>query len=731
MSSPRHTADSKRLGLMGLALLALYGCASSGSTNGSGGGEDGGSDANAGSGGSSSTGSGGKSAGSGGSSGAASGGISGSGGAQGSGGAAATGGRTGSGGSSSSATGGATGTGGSTSPHCSTSIVITSPASGPIEAGADAVVRVTALAYEFPTMKLTWTWVVMDYAGNLVTPTTAGDDHAVAQFPVPMKGSYLVKATPSGDPLCIAVNQTVPVVDPQGPSFNFRTWASGYPTQDKTVKQSDGLGGGTLQLEPGKSFTVKPIDPLSGKLLDSYVRITSSNQAFAFESNTTMKPVMTSLLATQSYNLLIAPMDAASGAGGAGSVPGTANFAPYVQFSMPDSWQGLEIDQGLRIAGQTVTAGGTPLQNARMQLRSSAGTPSTIGYSDATGALTLWARDGKMSAVVIPPDGSGLPTAMTADGAITVPMGASLSLTMQWEAPAQSTLTVQVRAADGTSPVANAKVRLTSAGMPYSPGTLTVQSSGADDVMVPTTAAVTDSLQTGADGQVTFPPYPAGSYTLTIIPPATAAPAAVTTVPVTLTAGAATQTVALAKQVTLTGTLAGPTGPVAGQVTAIDIGNACTTGAPGCPAAGTPAPGTSAATGSVVAGQADASGSFSLTVDPDRTYELIVQPTAASALGRAVRSAFRLCSTATAPCTAPNVSSSMVTITVPPGVPYHGTLAGSGGAPVGGAAVQVFCALASATCDPDVSLAEATSLADGTFTVILPVPAQSSAALSR
>src|SRR3569623_904192 len=85
---------------------------------------------------------------------------------------------------------------------------------------------------------------------------------------------------------------------------------------------------------------------------------TSSIQACAFESKTTMTPVMTSLLATQSCNLRIAPMDAASGAG----VLGTANFAPYVQFSMPDSWQGLEIDQGLRIAGQTVTAGGTPLQ---------------------------------------------------------------------------------------------------------------------------------------------------------------------------------------------------------------------------------------------------------------------------------------------------------------------------------------------------------------------------------
>ena len=719
--------------LVGGAIVALYGCASSGSN--SPGADGGGPDSNAGSGGSSSSGSGGNKAGSGGSVG-----TSGSGGSSSSGGATGSGGNTsaGSGGQSSSTGGSSSGSGGEGGlPHCSTSIAITSANAGNIEAGADAIVQVTAYAYEYPSAKLTWSWKISDYDGYPLTPTTSGDAHAVAQFTVIKSGTYLVNATPiTDDPLCLPANYTVNVVDPQGPSFNFRAGASGYPTQDKTVKQSDGLGGGTLRLEPGRSFTVKPIDPLTGKLLGSYVRISNSNQAVAFEGNTTMKPVTTTLLATQSYSLLVAPMDAPSGAGGSSGTTAYGSFAPYVQLSMPGDWpsQGLviDIDQGTSIAGRAFTAAGAPLEDARMQLRSSAGTPSTLGYSDASGVLTLWARDGRMSAVVIPPDGSGLPIATTADDAITVANGAALSLTMQWAAPAQSTLTVQVRGADGTSPVADAKVRLISSGMPYSAGTLTVQAPGSADLHVATTASVTDSLQTADDGHVTFPPYPAGVYTLTIIPPASAAPAAVTTVPVTLMAGPVMQTIALAKKVNLTGTLVAQTGPVTGAVTAIDIGNACTPAATGCPTPSTPVPGTSAATGAVVSGQADATGSFSLTVDPDRTYEIIVQPSGAgaTALGRAVRPAFRLCSTATAGCTGTNDSGSMGPLTVPPGIQYRGMLEGNNGAAVGGASVEVFCALASPTCDPSVSLAEATSLGDGTFTVLLPVPAQTSA-LSR
>jgi len=733
MSFAARTGHSRPFWLAGFALLALYGCASS--DVGSGGIDGGQTDASAGSGGSSSAGSGGYGY-------PGSGGALGSGGSTGSGGASSgtgSGGRSGSGGSS-AGSGGLNGTGGSSggnggsgtgTPHCLTSIEIVSP-TGSIEAGADATVRVQAFANEFPAMKLVWTWEISDYQGKALTPTNPDGNQAIAQFPVTMRGSYQVKATPSGDPLCLFANRTVDVVDPPGPAFNFRVSGSGYPTQDRTVKLSDGSSR-SVPLEPGQPVTVKPIDPLNGALLDSFVRISTPNQSFAFEGTTTIRPVMTSLLATQNYSLLIAPTESATGSGGAGGTASGGVFAPYVQLSMPSSWspQGFPIDQGTLVAGRTLTAGGAPIQNARMQLRSATGTPSTIGYSDAGGALTMWARDGSMSAMVIPPDGSGLPVA-TAGGALTLGNGASPSLTMQWAAMAQSTLTIQVQGSDGKSPVENAKVRLASAGMPYSAGTLTVQSPGSDDVTLPTTASVTASVQTAGDGHVTFPPFPPGLYTLTIIPPAAAAPAAVTTVPVTLTAGTVTQTIALARKVPLTGTLTAKMVPTSGQVTAIDIGNACTAGM-GCPVS-TTASSTSAATGSVFTGQADSNGVFSLAVDPDRTYELVIQPSGGSGStpGRAVVPSFHLCSTATAPCTAVNPTGSVGTIALPGGLQYHGLLTDIGsGATVGGASIQVFCSLASSTCDPGVSLAEATSSGDGTFSVILPVVAQTAATLSK
>jgi len=735
MNVPTRAGGVRRSWYVGIIALALYGCSSSNSGSG---GADSGTDSSAGSGGSSSNGSGGSGGssgtqGSGGSTGSGSGGVKGSGGST----SAGSGGRSGSGGSS-SATGGAPGSGGSSGggggagpPHCLTSIEVISP-TGNIEAGADATVQVQAFANESPMMKLVWTWTVSDYQNMMFTPTTPDGNQAraIAQFRVPMRGSYLVTATPTGDPLCGPAIRTVNVVDPPGPGFNFRVTANGYPTQDKTVKVSDGSGG-TLMLEAGQAFTIKPLDALNGALLDTFVRVSSANQAFAFEATTTTRPVTTTLLAMQNYSLLIAPAESASA--GAGTSAASSVFAPYMRLSTPSNWSTmpLYIDQGTLITGQTTTAAGDALQNARMQLRSTTGTPSTIGYSDGNGALTLWARQGSMSAVVIPPDGSGLPVATTADGAFSAPGGVPLSLTMHWAAMAQGALTVQVTGADGTSAVANAKVRLASSGVAYSAGTLTVQSPGTDDLLVPTTASVTASAQTGADGRVTFPPFPAGVYTLTIIPPAAAAPAAVTTVPVTLTAGAVTQTIALAKKVALTGTLTAKMVPVGGQVTAIDIGNACTVGA-GCPV-GVAGSGTSAATGSVVSGQADSNGAFSLAVDPDRTYELIVQPSSggASTAGPAVLPSYHLCSTATAPCTAVNQTGSVGNISLPMGMPYHGLLTDiQTGAPVGGASIQVFCSLASATCDPTVSLAEATSIGDGTFDVILPV-ASTTSALSR
>ncbi|HEX4508563.1 MAG TPA: hypothetical protein VH328_00715, partial [Burkholderiaceae bacterium] len=258
-----------------------------------------------------------------------------------------------------------------------------------------------------------------------------------------------------------------------------------------------------------------------------------------------------------------------------------------------------------------------------------------------------------------------------------------------------------------------------------------VQSPGGATVKLPTTASVTYSLQTDASGGVTFPAFPAGLYTVTIVPPAAAAPGAVTTSSITLTTGVVTQSIALAQKVMLKGALSPQAGAAGAAVTAIDVGNACT-GSNAC-ATGAPATGTSTATGAVFSGQAGDDGTFALAVDPDRTYQIIVQPqdAGASTFGRAVLPPFRICSTKTAPCVDTNDGQLGAPIPLPAGMQYHGSLQGKGGV-VAGALVQVFCDATSPTCaDTTVSVAEVTSQGDGSFTVVLPVPAPAGAGLNK
>jgi hypothetical protein len=712
------------LWFIGIALVAFHGCASS---NGSGAGNN--PDAGAaGSGGASSNGSGGSPSGSGGSNGTSSGGHSGSGGsAQGSGGtlggaggSSGTGGLSGTGGSSA-------GSGGSPAPHCTLNIQPLYPNSlNAIEADTNATVRVQGIANGSSAMTLTWKWTISFSASSsdiqaIATINPTGDD-AIVEFPVQRPGRYQIYVEVTGDRSCGPAMLTFNASAPQGPSFNFRITAPGLPIQETHVRLADGSSS-SFQLDAGQSFVVKPLDPAKGTLLGAYVRISGPNDTFDIEGQTTSMPMMATLLPTQAYSWLIAPIDA------------NVSFAPLLKSALPGAWssEGLVIDRGNQISAATLTAAGTPIQSARMQLRGGASSaPSTVGISDANGALTLWARGGNLSAIIVPPEGSGLPIVTTSDGSIAVQDGTSLSLTMRWAAMAQSVLTVQALGPDGVSPVANAQVRLVLAGGPYSPGTLTVHTDGSDDVVLPTTASVTENMQTGDDGRVTFPPFPPGAYTVTIIPPAAAAPAAVTTAPVTLMAGSINQTVTLARKVSLTGTLQGQgtqASPPGAKVTAIDVGDACT-GTDACVPNPPPA-GTSAATGAVFSSAADATGAFTLTVDPDRTYQVIVQPTGEGgrAWGRTVLAPFRVCSTATTPCLKVN-GGRLGTVPVPGGTKYTGSLSSDGDA-VAGAFVQAFCVSSAPSCvDPTVPLAEAMSFDDGSFTLTLPVPA-SGAALNK
>jgi hypothetical protein len=488
-----------------------------------------------------------------------------------------------------------------------------------------------------------------------------------------------------GDPRCAATTQLFNAAVPQGPSFTFRTTVAGFPVQESLVRLSDGSTR-TFDLDPGQSFSVEPRELGTSGLMVAYVRISSPTTTFVLEGDTTHTPVMAFLQPLLTYDLLIVPSDP------------SADFAPQLLSSRPTDWaQGIDIDQGVHVGALTVNADGTPLGNARMILRRGA-RPSTVGVSDSTGALDLWTRAGTMSATVVPPDGSGLAQAnIDATNDLGVVLGtndASLSLRMQWAAIASGTMVIDVRDTDGTTPVASARVHLSSHDRIGNAGTLTVSTPGADDVMLAASGSVDDDVVTDASGRATFQPHPIGVYDVTIVPGAGTTAAAVTTSSVMLSSTTLPQTIALAAKVNLTGTLLPAPASKGSVITAIDTGEVTT--------------------GTSFSAQAGADGSFSLSVNPNRSYEIVIQPGAGQTFGRTLL-----------PAAAAMIGSSDMsigTMTLPRGLTYTGYVTG-GGNNIGDVFIQVFCVSSAPSCvDPTVSLAEATSAADGSFKVVLPNP---------
>ena len=580
---------------------------------------------------------------------------------------------------------GASGTGGfgGAAPGCTLSITPVEPSSFNIEAGPGVKMRVKGSA-SGTFASLTWSWTVTysDLKHTHITVKSVDPQGAppgtVVEFPVENAGLYQIAASVTGDVRCTMTTRVLTATESSGASFTFHITASGYPVQESRIRLSDGPVR-TLVLDKGQQVAVEPVDPTYFLLLPSYVRISSPSTSFDIEGDTTRTPFAPLLLPTLTYDVLIVPDGA---------------FAPLL-LSLTPSPIGMSptvVDAGMAVLAQTMAFDGTPVANARMLLRRGT-VPSTLGVSDATGALTVLARPGAMSAIIVPPDGSGLPVATTADDAIDLSMSVTPTMAIQWDDLPVGTLTVRVLGPDGLTPVGNAQVWLSSAGAPYRAGVLTVDRALTLDAM----ASVASSATTGDDGRATFPPYPTGDYALMILPPRGAAPAALTTTPVMLLPGATLQTVTLASKVTLRGTLRPLPAAAGAVVQAVD--------------ADTPR------TGFVVSTQAAGDGTFALQVAPDRAYQLIVQPIAgvSSTLARAVLQV------------SPAMVGDLGFITLPTGLSFQGTVenadtAMTGNAfPIGNAFVQVYCVTSSSTCvDPSVSLAEATTLGNGTFTVVLP-----------
>jgi hypothetical protein len=528
-----------------------------------------------------------------------------------------------------------------------------------------------------------WTWVIQLVAGGLstdVTATVTDDSGSTAEIPLQTAGTLEVQALIEGAPMC---DRPTPfpfqVSPPPTPSYLFRVTppsASRFPISESVLLASAVGGAHTIDLGAGDASDVVSLAPVDarGFPLPSFVRVTSPSFTFDLEAYTGTSAFIAPLSPDLTYDVLVVPD------GDLAPVRITGNAAAL------QTVLGPTVMPGLPVTGAALDAHGAPVVGARVLLRNG-DVPSTVGVTGADGHFSLSARDGTLSAEIAPPDGSGLPTAHVPTGIVLLAQETNLALTMTWAAVSSGDLSVAVRAGVGGALVEGARVRADIAGDFVSVGTLKLDAPGvlASAQVSASGTAEADGV-TDAQGVAHLGRLPAGNYHVTVAPPDGSANA-VTMSDVVVTATGLTAQIPLASPVSVTGKVM-PVGPTTGAtVTAIDQGVL--------------------ASSALSMATVGADGSYSLTLSPGRTYELLVAPVAAQKLGAGALSTFTV---------SPNGGAQ--DITVPAGVTWSGAVTGAG-RPVAGALVQVFCA-APACIDGSIAVAQGMTRADGTLSLVLP-----------
>jgi len=618
--------------------------------------------------------------------GGATGGRGGSGVAGGKGGSSSVGGSVGAGGAAGASPGfgghgGSSGTGGAAT-GCSITLQPVAPSSfDDIEAGPGVTLSVKALVSGTLATPVVWRWEVTSDALETIRTRPLDDTGSLVEFPIATPGNYRIIARIEGDSTCSGRPAIAHGVQPGPPALIFRITAAGFPVQDTRVKLSDGLSP-MLTLGRGREFSIRP-QPVGGQgnLLVSFVRVSSPATAFVLEGDTMRGPLGAVLFPYMTYDLLLVPDD--------------PHIAPELLTAPPTDWpdQGITLDAGIPVGGVMLDSTDTPVAGARMILRRGV-RPSTVGISDDAGQMSLRTRTGTLSAIIVPPAATGLPQAsvsVAGGSGIAVPLSASsLLVTMRWNGLARGSLTVPVRGTDGAA-VPGARVRLVSRDPQLKAGTLTIGGAGVADATLVASGSVDTEMVADAQGTATFGVVPVGDYDLTVVPPqGLAAAEAITGGIVEVQAARMEWTITLARKVTLTGTLA-PLPAVAGAVvTAVDK-------SPG-------------AVGTVASARVSSEGRYSLSVDPNRNYAIIIQPIG-SAAARTVLRPVSVCERGIA----------LEETRLPRGLAFSGKVVEDNGGWVGGSFIQVFCVATAPSCgDPTVALAEATTRGDGSFTMTLP-----------
>jgi hypothetical protein len=550
-----------------------------------------------------------------------------------------------------------------------------------IQPGPTTRVRVHGTVTGSVTSSPVWDWAVLDQSIPVILTPVTGSAGTTIEFPVVAAGTYQITASIRGEPACRTVMyfSTVP------PGFILRATADGLPVQEKRITlATDPQPMIDWPLDSGSPFPFLPQRADTGGPLAAYLRITDPQSQSSIDGNTGYAIY---LVATTIYDLLVIPSEP---------------YAPVLTSGKPGVLAALHVDRGVHVTARAF-AGNTPLAGAKLVLHNGS-LPSTLATSDANGAMDLWARSGTHVAYLVPPASSGLPRAAVGTGTdpgIVLAAGASsLDLQMTWNAVTQAALTLNVRAPDGTSPVALARVQVTAAAAaPASVGTLVVGIASGAPVSLPARGAADGEVLTSATGAAVFPSLPVGAYNVTIFPPDSSSSLsssrpAITTTTVTLASGGLTRNVTLTTKVALNGKL----NPV--PLTLDTLITAAVD-----PSAASP--------GTVATALVAADGSYQLLVDPGRSYQLLAEPAFGVALGRALLTkVIPLSGTTTLPAqTLPVVHSVHGTVSVTPDRVW-----------MPGALIQAFCSTASAKCDPTFPLAEAITASDGSFDLLLPDP---------
>jgi hypothetical protein len=527
---------------------------------------------------------------------------------------------------------------------------------------AVAPVTLTATAKLPLAMQVKWD---VQRSGDTATPLDSTD--LTVSYPVTKAGTYQFHVIAQANGVGCEGKNSIDVINPIGAKVQYRLRA--LPSESDNLPLSDYIltvtGGqppvANLQLMSGTTVYGTLRGPGPGNTgIPGEVRLIADNGPDALASTDAMGAFSLAVRSDGKYQPLLIPQ-ATMLAPHLGSSDLGANFV-NASFS---------VGAGEAVSGSVVDAtnANAVIANARVVLRAGQ-LPSGVGITSAAGMFTLRAEQQTYGLSVGADD---WPVA-TLSGVAVPPGGVSLGIAYS---VARLTVAAKVTRADGTTPVAGARVTITAQAL----GNVANVSIGGA-AAVPAAGHVVRQAISDNNGNLPSLLLPAGRYDLIVDPPA-GTPEGLTAITKTLTTNDS-WSLALQPRNTLKGTIRDGNGNGVGgvQVTALEL----------------------AGLGAAPTTTSGSDGSYSLTVDAGAAMMVIFAPAPAAKLaGKKVSLA---------------AGSTQADVVLPPGLAVTGTVTGPGGGGKGSVIVEVLCY----GCDSDTPITSTITESDGSYMLYLPDP---------